>query len=147
MEVPWNGYQFEDLADTVLDVVRVGHPDYDRPFLIGTVARELTTEELRVACHHRSPVETNFFVAHGTAAMEMLRAWTENAIKQRIGLALLVDFLLKVIADVYETLATDSWDRKPQSTTGHLSHHLNIRINDFFGNCPQRCGTKKLSKN
>lgn len=30
--------------------------------------------------------------------MEMPRAWTENAIKRRIGLALLVGFLLKAIA-------------------------------------------------
>jgi|GEM_PF-4567387 len=72
----WNGFHFEDFADTVLDVVRVDHPDYDRPLLIGSVARELTTEELRVAYHHRSPVETNFFVAQDTAAMEMPRAWT-----------------------------------------------------------------------
>ena len=38
---------------------------YDRPLLIGTVARELTTQELLTAYYHRSPVETNFFVADG----------------------------------------------------------------------------------
>jgi len=27
LEIPWKGYQFEDLADNVLDVVRVVHPD------------------------------------------------------------------------------------------------------------------------
>ncbi|MGK7877718.1 MAG: hypothetical protein AB4426_31765 [Xenococcaceae cyanobacterium] len=101
----WNHLHFEDFAETILDVVRVDHPDYDRPLLIGTVARELTTSELRIAYHHRSPVETNFFVAQDTAAMEMPRAWTEKAIKRRIGLALLVGFLLKAIAAVCEPLA------------------------------------------
>lgn len=81
----WNQLHFEDFADTVLDVVRVDHPDYDRPLLIGTVARELTSSELRIAYYHRSPVETNFFVAQDTAAMEMPRAWTNNAIQRRIG--------------------------------------------------------------
>ncbi len=83
----WNQLHFEDFAQTILDVLRVDHPDYDRPLLIGTVARELTTPEFRLAYSHRSPVETNFFVAQDTAAMEMPRAWTENAIKRRIGLA------------------------------------------------------------
>ncbi|MCC5617620.1 hypothetical protein LC605_21515, partial [Nostoc sp. CHAB 5836] len=127
----WNGYHFEDFADTLLDVVRVDHPDYERPLLIGTVARELTTEELQVAYHHRSPVETNFFVAQDTAAMEMPRAWTENAIKRRIGLAVLVGFLLKAIAAVCEPLATGPRDKKPQPTAGRLSHYLNLRVNDF----------------
>ena len=45
----WNHLHFEDFAQTILDVVRVDHPDYDRPLLIGTVARELTTQELRTA--------------------------------------------------------------------------------------------------
>ncbi len=127
----WNHLHFEDFADTILDVVRVDHPDYDRPLLIGTVARELTTSELRIAYHHRSPIETNFFVAQDTAAMEMPRAWTEKAIKRRIGLALLVGFLLKAIAAVCEPIATGPWDRKPQPTAGRLSHHLNLRVNDF----------------
>ncbi len=127
----WNHLHFEDFADTILDVVRVDHPDYDRPLLIGTVARELTTPELRIAYHHRSPVETNFFVAQDTAAMEMPRAWTENAIKRRISLALLVGFLLKAIAAVCEPIATGPWDRKPQPTAGRLSHYLNVRVNDF----------------
>ena len=127
----WNDLHFEDLADTILDVVRVDHPDYDRPLLIGTVARELTTSELRIAYYHRSPVETNFFVAQDSAAMEMPRAWTENAIHSRISLALLVGFLLKAIAAVCEPIATGPWDRKPQPTAGRLSHYLNIRVNDF----------------
>ena len=72
--------------------------------------------------------------------MEMPRAWTENAIKRRIGLALLVGFLLKAIglatarsaiAAVCEPIATGPWDRKPKPTAGRLSHHLNLRVNDF----------------
>jgi hypothetical protein len=135
----WNHLHCEDFAQTILDVVRVDHPDYDRPLLIGTMARELTTAELRLAYSHRSPVETNFFVAQDTAAMEMPRAWTENAIMRRIGLALLAGCLLKArreadpcgIAAVCEPLATGPWDKKPQATAGRLSHHLNIRVNDF----------------
>ncbi len=89
----WNEFHFEEFAHTILDLVRVDHPDYEKPLLIGTVARELRTEEIRIAYNHRSPVETNFFVAQDTAGMEMPRAWTSNAIKRRIGLALLVGFL------------------------------------------------------
>lgn len=126
----WNQLHFEGWDQTILDVVRVDHPDYDRPLLIGTVARELTTPEIRLAYSHRSPVETNFFVAQDTAAMEMPRAWTENAIKRRISLALLAGCLLKAIAAVCEPRATGPWDKKPQPTAGRLSHHLQIRVND-----------------
>ena len=105
-------------------MVRVDHPDYDRPLLIGTVARELTTPEIRLAYSHRSPVETNFFVAQDTAAMEMPRAWRENAIKRRIGLANLAGCLLKSLSEaapaataaVCEPIATGPWDKKPQPT-------------------------------
>ena len=89
---------------------------------------------------HRSPVETNFFVAQDPAAMEMPRAWTENAIKRRIGLALLAGCLLKALSEaapsacaaVCEPIATGPWDKKPQPTAGRLSHHLNVRVNDFL---------------
>lgn len=70
----WNALHFEEFANIILDVVRVDDPDYDRPLLIGTVARELTTKELRLVYSHRSPIETNFFVAQDTAGMEMPRA-------------------------------------------------------------------------
>ncbi len=63
--------------------------------------------------------------------MEMPRAWTENAIKRRIGLALLAGCLLKAIAAVCEPIATGPWDRKPKPTAGRLSHYLNLRVNDF----------------
>ena len=43
----WNQLHFEDFADTILDVVRADHSYYDRSLLIGTMARELSTEEKR----------------------------------------------------------------------------------------------------
>ena len=63
-------------ADTILDVVRIDHPDYEKPLLLGTIARELTTEQIWSGYNHRSPIETNFFVAQDSAGMEMPRAWT-----------------------------------------------------------------------
>ncbi len=127
----WPNLHFEDFADTILDVVRIDHPDYNDPLLVGTIAQELTTEEIWSGYHHRSPVETNFYVAQDSAGMEMPRAWTENAIKRRIGLAMLVGFVLKAIAAVCETLPIGPWDRKPQPTAGRLANYLDIRIHNF----------------
>ncbi len=72
----WKHLHFEDEADTILDVVRIDHPDYEKPLLLGTIARELTTEQIWLGYKHRSPVETNFYVAQDSAGMEMPRAWT-----------------------------------------------------------------------
>jgi hypothetical protein len=58
----------------------------------------LTTDEVRSAYAHRWPIETNFYVARGTCAMEMPRAWSETAVARRISLALLSGSLLKAIA-------------------------------------------------
>jgi hypothetical protein len=127
----WNQLHFEAHDQTILDVVRVDHPDYNDPLLIGTIARELTTEQIWEGYHHRSPVETNFFVAQDTAAMEMPRAWTALAIQRRISLAMLVGFLLKAIAAVFPPLPIGPWDRKPQSSAGRLANYLDIRIHDF----------------
>jgi hypothetical protein len=41
----WNEVHFEEKAKTILDVVRVDDPKYDKPLMIATTARELTTEE------------------------------------------------------------------------------------------------------
>jgi hypothetical protein len=49
--VPWEGYH-----ETPLDVLRVDDPSYPEPLLVGTVAYELTTEELWQAYPHRWPV-------------------------------------------------------------------------------------------
>ena len=107
--------------------------------LLGTIARELTTEQIWAGYNHRSPVETNFFVAQDSAGMEMPRAWTENAIKRRIGLAMLVGFVLKArrgadlfeIAAVCEPLPIGPWDRRPQPTAGRLANYLDIQIHNF----------------
>ena len=126
-----NQLHFEKFADTVVDVVRIDHPDYKDPLLMGTLARELTTEEIWAGYRHRFPVETNFYVAQDSAGMEMPRAWTENAIKRRIGLAMLVGCLLKAIAAVCEPLPIGPWDRKPQPTAGRLANYLDIHIHNF----------------
>ena len=42
----WRNLHFRETPRTLLDVVRVDDPAYKRPLLIGTTARELTTDEL-----------------------------------------------------------------------------------------------------
>jgi hypothetical protein len=127
----WKGVHFARTPQTVLDVVRVDDPAYPRPLLIATTARELTTDELRQAYGHRWPVETNFFVAQGTCAMERPRAWTPTAVSRRITLALLCGSLLKAIAAACEALPIGPWDRQAVSTAGRLAHHLDLHANHF----------------
>ncbi|MBI3800673.1 MAG: hypothetical protein HY268_27310 [Deltaproteobacteria bacterium] len=116
---------------TVLEVVRVDDPAYKRPLLIGTTARELTTDEIRQAYGYRWPVETNFFVAQGTCAMEQPRAWTETAVSRRISLALPCGSLLKAIAAACVALPTGPWDRKALSTAGRLANYLDLHTPHF----------------
>lgn len=127
----WNALHFEDSRETLIDVLRRDDPAYPRPLLVGTTARELTTEEFLVAYPHRWPVETNFFVAQDTTAMEMPRAWTEKALERRIGLGLLTGSLLKAIAAVTGPLAMGPWDRKPMPTAGRLANYLDIHAGNF----------------
>jgi hypothetical protein len=127
----WNTLHFARAPHTVLAVVRVDDPAYKRPLLIGTTARELTTDEIRQAYGHRWPVETNFFVAQGTCAMEQPRAWTETAVSRRISLALLCGSLLKAIAAACEALPTGPWDRKALSTAGRLANYLDLHTPHF----------------
>lgn len=122
----WNTLHYEEFPTTILDVVRIDDPAYDKPLLVGTTARELTSEEFLQAYRHRWPVETNFFVAQDTAAMEMPRAWTATALERRISLALVVGSLLKAIAAVCEPQAMGPWDRKPVRSGGRLAHYLDI---------------------
>ena len=109
-----------------LDVVRIDDPAYDKPLLVGTTASELTSAECRVAYGHRWPVETNFFVAQDSTAMEMPRAWTATALERRISLALLAGSLLKAIAAVCAPQAIGPWDRKPVRSGGRLAHYLDL---------------------
>jgi len=127
----WRNLHFRETPRTLIDVVRVDDPAYKRPLLIGTTARELTTAELRAAYAHRWPIETNFYVAQGTCAMEMPRAWTEKAIERRISLALLAGSLLKAIAAACAPLPMGPWDVKAVASAGRLANHLSLHAQHF----------------
>jgi hypothetical protein len=120
----WREVHFQEEAETILDVVRVDDPRYEKPLLIGTTARELSTEEFLTAYRMRSTIETNFYVGQASCAMEMPRAFTEKAVTRRISLALLSASLLKAIAARCEPIAIGPWDRRPQRTAGRLAHFL-----------------------
>jgi hypothetical protein len=127
----WNGLHFAEARHTLLDVLRIDDPAYQRPLVVGTTARELTTAELLRAYPHRWPVETNFFVGQDTTTMEMPRAWTETALERRISLALLTGSLLQAIAAATRPLAMGPWDRKPTPSAGRLANHLDIHVTHF----------------
>jgi hypothetical protein len=122
----WHWLHYEEFPTLRLDVVRIDDPAYDKPLLVGTTASELTSAECRVAYGHRWPVETNFFVAQDSTAMEMPRAWTATALERRISLALLAGSLLKAIAAVCAPQAIGPWDRKPVRSSGRLAHYLDL---------------------
>ena len=127
----WRNLHFREAPRTLIDVVRVDDPAYKRPLLIGTTARELTTDEIRAAYAHRWPIETNFYVAQGTCAMEMPRAWSETAVARRISLALLAGALLKAIAAACPPLPMGPWDWKPVASAGRLANHLSLQARNF----------------
>jgi hypothetical protein len=127
----WRNLHFRETPRTLLDVVRVDDPAYKRPLLIGTTARELTTDEIRSAYAHRWPIETNFYVAQGTCAMEMPRAWSETGVARRISLALLAGSLLKAIAAACAPLPMGPWDVKAVSSAGRLANHLALHAGNF----------------
>lgn len=127
----WRTLHFRETPRTLMAVVRVDDPAYKRPLLIGTTARELTTDEIRSAYAHRWPIETNFYVAQGTCAMEMPRAWTEKAVERRISLALLAGSLLKAIAAACGPLPMGPWDIKAVASAGRLANHLTLQVGNF----------------
>jgi hypothetical protein len=127
----WRALHFRETPRTYLDVVRVDDPAYKRPLLIGTTARELTTAEIRSAYAHRWPIETNFYVAQGTCAMELPRAWSETGITRRISLALLAGSLLKAIAAAGAPLPMGPWDVKAVASAGRLANHLALQAGNF----------------
>jgi hypothetical protein len=143
----WNTLHAEEFPTTILDVVRIDDPAYQEPLLVGTTARELTTEEFLRAYQHRWPVETNFFVAQDTAAMEMPRAWTATALERRISLALVVGSMLKAIAAVCEPQAMGPWDRKPVRSGGRLAHYLDIHAWRFSALALQGVAPRNYRKN
>jgi hypothetical protein len=142
----WNQLHFARAPKTVIDVVRVDDPLYKRPLLIGTTARELTATETRQAYGHRWPVETNFFVAQGTCAMEMPRAWTAPAVSRRISLAWLCGSLLKAIAAACPALPMGPWDRKAVSSAGRLANHLDLHAQNFAALALQGVAPRKYRK-
>lgn len=127
----WRNVHFRETPQIPIDVVRVDDPAYKRPLLIGTTARELTTDEIRRAYAHRWPIETNFYVAQGTCAMEMPRAWSETAVARRISLALLAASLLKAIAAACAPLPMGPWDWKAVASAGRLANHLALHTTNF----------------
>jgi hypothetical protein len=142
----WNNVHFARAPKRALDVVRVDDPAYKRPLLIGTTARELTTEEMRQAYGHRWPVEMNFFVAQGTCAMEMPRAWTDQAVSRRISLALLCGSVLKAVAAACAALPMGPWDRKAVSSAGRLANHLDLHARNFATLALQGVAPRKYRK-
>src|SRR5215468_4389800 len=127
----WHLLHYEACPNLGLDVVRIDDPAYDKPLLVGTTAYELTSEECWVGYRHRWPVETNFFVAQDTAAMEMPRAWTATALERRISVALLAGSLLKAIAAVCAPQAMGPWDRQPVRSAGRLANYLDLHVWHF----------------
>jgi hypothetical protein len=127
----WHLLHYEACPNLRLDVVRIDDPAYDKPLLVGTTACELTSEECWVGYQHRWPVETNFFVAQDTTAMEMPRAWTATALERRISLALLAGSLLKAIAAVCAPQAMGPWDRQPVRSAGRLANYLDLHAWHF----------------
>jgi hypothetical protein len=127
----WRNLHFRATPRTLIDVVRVDDPTYKRPLLIGTTARELTTNEIRQAYAPRWPIETNFYVAHGTCAMEMPRAWSETGVERRLSLALLAGALLKAVAAACGPLPMGPWDVKAVASAGRLANHLALHTTNF----------------
>jgi hypothetical protein len=127
----WRNLHFRKAPGTLLDVGRVDDPAYKRPLLIGTTARELTTNEIRIAYGHRWPIETNFYVAQGTCAMEMPRAWSATAVERRSSLALLAGSLLKAIAAAGPPLPMGPWEVKAVASAGRLANHLVLHTANF----------------
>jgi hypothetical protein len=127
----WRALPFRGAPQTTIEVVRVDDPAFKRPLLLGTTARELTTDEIRAAYGHRWPVETNFYVAQGSCAMEMPRAWTARALERRISLALLTGSVLKAIAAACAPLPMGPWDVRAVASAGRLANHLSLHARNF----------------
>lgn len=128
----WSALHFEAAPDTVLEVVRIDDPKFDKPLLLGTTARELATTDFLPGYQCRATIETNFYVGQDTAAMEMPRAFTETAVPRRISLALLSGSLLKAIAAQCAPLSLGPWDKQPKPTAGRLAHYLRLHMGEFM---------------
>lgn len=143
----WRAVHYEEYPETVFDVVRVDDPAYDKPLLIGSTARELSAAEFLQGYRMRSTIETNFYVGQDSCAMEMPRAFTEQAVTRRISLALLAGSLLKAIAARCDPLAVGPWDRKPQRTGGRLAHFLSQHAANFAALALEGVAPRNYQKN
>lgn len=143
----WREVHFQEEAETILDVVRVDDPRYEKPLLIGSTARELSTQEFLTGYKMRSVIETCFYVGQDSCAMEQPRAFTENAVTRRISLALLCGSLLKAIAARCEPIAIGTWDRRPQRTAGRLAHFLSQHALIFARVALENVFPRKYRKN
>lgn len=143
----WNCLHFQEFPEVKLDVLRIDDPKYKKPLLVGTIARELTTEEFYQAYPMRWPIETNFFVAQDSTSMDSPRAWTKNAIERRIGLSLLSASLLQAIAASCEAIAVGPWDRNATPSAGRLARFLNIHSHSFLDLSLDGLAPKNYSKN
>jgi hypothetical protein len=143
----WRELHYEGYHQTVFDVLRVDDPAYKEPLLVGTTARELNTLELFQAYPHRWPVEVLFYIGQDSTATEMPRAWSDNAVKRRIGLGLLAGSLLKAIAAMADGIAMGPWDRNPQPTAGRLANYLDSHIMNFVALALQGVDPRTYRKN
>jgi hypothetical protein len=143
----WHLRHSEECPTLRLDVVRIDDPAYAAPLLVGTTACELTSAEWWVGYRHRWPVETNFFVAQDTTAMEMPRAWTETALERRSSLAWLAGSLLKAIAAVCAPQAMGPWARQPVRSAGRLAHYLDLHAWHFAALALEGVALRNYRKN
>jgi len=127
----WRHLPCRQTPPTRMAGVRVEDPACKRPLLSGTTARELTTDESRQADGQRWPGETNCFVAQGTCAMEMPRAWSETAVARRLRLALLAGSLLQARAAACAPLPLGPWDVQAGASAGRLANHLALQAGNF----------------
>jgi hypothetical protein len=122
---------FRETPQTAIEVVRVADPAYQRPLLIGTTARELTTAEVRLASGSRWPVATHFYGAPGPGAMGMPRAWSATAVTRRISVALLAGSLVKALAAAGAPLPMGPGDRKPARSAGRVANYVGLHTAHF----------------
>jgi hypothetical protein len=126
--------------------VRVDDPAYKRPLLIGMTARELTTDAIRKAYAHRWPIETNFYVAQGTCAMEMPRAGSEPGVERHSSLALLAGSLLKAVAAACGLLPMGPWDVKAVASARRWANHLALHAPNFVPLALKGCAPRPYRK-
>jgi len=143
----WRNLHFRETPRTLRDVVRVDDPAYKRPLMIGTTAQELTTDEIRAAYGHRWPIETNFYVAQGTCAMEMPRAWSETAVERRISLALLCGLAAEGHRRRVRTAADGTVGLEGRLVGWPVGQSLGAPGGEFCGPCSPRPRSKNVSEN